>query len=106
MSSRFVPFFLLLCSLSTAAFSQTFRGGITGTITDSSGAAIAGATVQAVSGATGLRRDTTTSTAGEFAFQDLPLGEYTVTASHTGFDQIKVDKVQVEVGKVTSLRLT
>jgi len=96
----------LFCFLNVAAFSQTFRGGISGTITDPSGAAVAGAVVRAQSTTTGLRRDTTTSTAGEFVFQDLPLGEYQLTASQPGFDQIKVDKVQVEVGKVTNLRLT
>jgi len=85
---------------------QTFRGGITGAISDASGASISGANVQAINVSTGLRRDATTSTAGEFAFPDLPLGEYQVTASQTGFDQLKVDKVEVEVGKVTSLRLT
>src|SRR5260370_42341506 len=101
-----VPFLVLFSFLGVAAFSQTFRGGISGTITDPSGAAVAGASVQALSTATGLRRDTTTSTAGEFVFQDLPLGEYQLTASHPGFDQIKVDKVQAEVGKATNLRLT
>ena len=101
-----IAFAVLFCLLGVTGFSQTFRGGITGTVSDASGASIAGVTVQAVSSGTGLRRETTTTSAGEFAFQDLPLGQYLVTATQSGFDQLKVDKVEVEVGKVTSLRLT
>src|SRR5258707_7209268 len=84
----------LFCWLGVAGFSQTFRGGITRTISDPSGAAASGANVQAVNVATGLRRDTVTSATGEFVFQDLPLGEYEVSATHAGFDRLKVEKVQ------------
>src|SRR5258706_5589597 len=97
---------LLALSAGIPASGQTFRGGITGTIIDPSGAAIAGATVDAVNPATGLHRTTTTSGAGEFLFQDLPLGDYEVTAGQKGFDTVKIEKVTVEVGKVTSLRIT
>lgn len=97
---------VFFCLLSVAAFSQTFRGGITGTVTDASGAAISGATVQAINVGTGLRRDATTSSTGEFSFPDLPLGTYQVIASQSGFGQLKTDKVEVEVGKVTPLHLT
>jgi hypothetical protein len=96
----------VLYLLALPAISQTFRGSISGTITDSSGAALVDAVVQAVNGATGLHRNTVTSSAGEFTFQDLPLGDYEVTATHPGFDTLKLDKVTVEVGKVTSLQLT
>src|SRR5260370_33912619 len=96
-----VPFLVLFSFLGVAAFSQTFRGGISGPITDPSGAAVAGASVQPLSTATGLRRDTTTSTAGEFVFHDLPLSDYQLTERPPGFDQIKADKVQVTAGTAT-----
>src|SRR5215471_1570003 len=92
--------------LALPATAQTFRGSISGSVVDPTGATMANAAVQAVNTATGLRRDTVSSSAGEFAFQDLPLGDYAVTASHPGFEPLKVDKVTVEVGKVTSLQLT
>jgi hypothetical protein len=103
---RSISALVLFCMLAIGGFSQTFRGGITGTISDPSGAAAAGANVQAVNVATGLRRETVTSSEGEFVFQDLPLGEYEVSATHAGFDRLKVEKVQVAVGAVTTLRLT
>jgi len=87
------------------AVSQTFRGGISGLVIDPSGAALVNASVKAVNTATGLRRDTVSSSAGEFTFQDLPLGDYEVTGNHPGFEQLKIDKVTVEVGKITSLRM-
>ncbi len=69
--------FLLSASLVLA---QTFRGGIDGTITDSSGAAVPGVTVTATSSDTGLTRSVQTSDTGEFNFPELPLGMYKVTA--------------------------
>lgn len=108
LSFRLQPIFLvgaMLSILSLPATAQTFRGGITGTVTDASGAALVNAAVQAVNTATGLRRETVSSTSGDFVFQDLPLGDYQVSASHAGFEPFKIDNVRVEVGKVTNLQI-
>lgn len=96
---------MILMSAGTI-FSQTFRGGIAGVVQDASGGAIAGATVQAANPATGLKRETQTTASGEYNFQDLPPGLYDVTVSQTGFDRMRFEKVTVEVGKVSSLRIT
>jgi len=106
MNSRLFVAFGLAILLSPSTFSQTFRGGISGNVTDSSGAAIAGAEVQALNTATQLRRDTISTSSGEFTIPDLPLGDYQVTIARPGFDKLRVDNVAVEVGKVTSLRLS
>jgi Carboxypeptidase regulatory-like domain len=106
MNARLFVVFMLAALLSSSAFTQTFRGGITGNVTDATGAAIAGAEVQAVNTATQLRRETTTTGTGEFTIPDLPLGSYDVTVSHTGFDKVRAENVAVEVGKVTGLRLS
>jgi hypothetical protein len=75
---------------------QTFRGGITGSVTDVTGATVAGAVVSAVDTSTNQSYKTVSSSAGEFNFTNLPLGSYTVTISFTGFSTAKYDKVQVE----------
>jgi Carboxypeptidase regulatory-like domain len=106
MNTRLFLAFGLAVLLSSSAFTQTFRGGITGNVMDASGAAIAGAEVQAVNTATQLRRETTTTSTGEFTIPDLPLGSYEVTVSHAGFDKVRAENVAVEVGKVTGLRLS
>jgi hypothetical protein len=86
-----------------SAQAQTFRGGINGTVADASGAAISGAKVEAVADATNVPHATISSSAGEFTFSDLPLGTYTVTTTATGFDTLKVSKVEVAAGATYSL---
>ena len=88
----------VLFQLPAASFGQTFRGGIGGTVTDQSGAALPGAQVTAVETATNISFKVVTSSAGEFAFSNLPLGDYTVTVTAAGFATEKVDKVTVSAG--------
>src|SRR5579883_310942 len=86
-------------------FGQTFRGSIAGVVTDSSGAAIAGAGVRLDSPATGLSHSVVTNTQGQYSFPDLPVGEYIVTVSQTGFEAKKVDRVEVAVSRTTNLNV-
>jgi hypothetical protein len=79
-------------------YGQTFRGGISGTVTDQSGAVVPGALVTAVETATNTSLKTVSSSAGEFAFTNLPLGDYSVTVSAAGFSTVKVNKVTVSAG--------
>src|SRR4051794_33838774 len=81
---------VVFATLTVSAAAQTFRGAIAGTITDASGAALAGADIKALNEDTGLAREVTSGGSGEFAFQDLPLGKYTVTVSRAGFQTIRV----------------
>jgi hypothetical protein len=82
---------------------QTFRGGINGTVTDASGAVVPRASVVATDVDTGVTHTTTSSSAGEFLFQDLPLGSYSVVVSINGFSTAKFDKVTVSAGTTYTL---
>jgi hypothetical protein len=84
---------------------QTFRGGIHGTVEDPSGAFLAGAPVKAENDGTQQVYSTVTTSAGEFTFQDLPLGSYTVSVTPTGFDALKVSEVTVRAGSIYHLPL-
>jgi len=86
-----------------AASAQTFRGGINGTVTDQSGAVVPGAAVEAVDVATGVSHKSISSSAGEFSFQELPLGAYQVIVTASGFEIIKIDKVPVIAGTIYTL---
>jgi hypothetical protein len=86
-----------------SALAQTFRGGINGTVTDSSGAVVAGAEVNAVETATNVSHKSITSSAGEYSFQELPLGAYSVTVSASGFTSEKVNMVPVTAGVIYTL---
>ena len=94
---------LLLVLLSSLIQAQTFRGAINGTVTDPAGAMVAGAAVKATDMGTGIEHNTVTTTDGQFAFQDLPLGSYRVTVTATGFPTLAVDKVAVTAGQVYTL---
>ena len=96
---RFAVLFLIALALP----SQTFRGSITGVVTDTSGAAIAGASVKLENPATGLSRATATNTQGEYLFADLAVGEYSITVAHPGFEAKKIGRVEVAVSRNTSL---
>lgn len=74
-----------------------FRGGIQGTVTDTAGAAIAGADVTVKSADTGLTRTGKTDDAGNFLFSELPLGTYSVSAAKTGFGTKVLSGVSVAV---------
>jgi hypothetical protein len=89
--------FLTITSLPSLN-AQIYRGGIGGTVTDSTDAAVVGAAVSAVDTATSLTYNTVSSSSGEFNFSNLPLGSYTVTISSSGFATAKYDKVQVVAG--------
>jgi hypothetical protein len=83
--------------ISVPATAQTFRGTILGTVTDTSGAVIAGAKVTVRSAATGLVRETQTSSDGSYAVPELPIGTYTVTVEQAGFQTAVTTDVKVDV---------
>jgi hypothetical protein len=95
--------FLALCLLVAPASPQTFRGGISGNVADQSGATIAGAIVKALNPATGQSYQMLSSTTGDFAFQDLPLGDYTVSVTQAGFEPINIKDVRVSGGAIYNL---
>ncbi len=86
-----------------AALAQTFRGGINGTVTDQSGAVVPGAAVEAVDTATNVSHKTISSSGGEYSFQEMPLGTYSVTVIASGFSTQKVNNIPVTAGVIYTL---
>jgi hypothetical protein len=86
---------------------QVDRATLTGTVTDSSGAIIAGAVVRIDSQDTGLRREAQTAGNGTYTFAQLPIGTYTVTTSQPGFRSVAIKDVRLGVGdnRVLSIEL-
>ncbi|MGA8343063.1 MAG: TonB-dependent receptor, partial [Candidatus Sulfotelmatobacter sp.] len=95
MRARIIPAFVLLAALSLSA--QTFRGTILGTVTDPSGAVIAGAKVTVKNAGTGLERSTQTSADGSYSLPELPIGTYSVTVVQAGFETFVATGVTVDV---------
>jgi hypothetical protein len=102
---RLVLVILVVLSLAVGVSAQTFRGSINGTVTDPSGSSVPNATVKATESATGIDHTTTTTTDGAFSFQDIPLGQYKITVTATGFPAYTVDKVEVSAGQIYTLNV-
>jgi hypothetical protein len=95
-----------MCLLAVPATTgQTSRGGISGTVTDKSGAMVPDAKIELEQKAIGLTLRMPTTSAGIFSFQDVPVGFYNVTISHMGFQTQKVTSLEVQVGRITSLTI-
>src|SRR5438552_1225058 len=71
--------------VSVPAYAQKITGTIRGTVTDPTGAVIAGAKVTVKNEDTGLTRSGTTTSAGIYSFAELPVGSYRVEVEHPGF---------------------
>ena len=95
MRARIILVFVLLAAIGLSA--QTFRGTILGTVTDPSGAVVAGAKVTVKNEGTGLERSTETSADGSYALPELQIGSYTVTITLPGFQTSVTKGVTVDV---------
>src|SRR3974377_1492107 len=84
MSRTFYLIFALLLIFALPAPAPQVTGVTTGTVTDPSGSAIAGAAVKLISAETGAIRDASTDAEGNFVFTAVKPGIYTVSAEHTG----------------------
>jgi hypothetical protein len=77
---------------------QVETATISGTATDSSGAALVGATVQAKNVGTNVTQSTLSDAAGRYRIPDLPIGGYEVQASISGFQTVVHKGITLTVG--------
>ncbi len=105
----FLKMFLLVCVLlagSDRLFGQaTATGNIVGTVTDTTGAAVPGASVTAANTGANTQRTATTNGVGEYRFDLLPIGTYTVTVRATGFSIAQAKGLELLVGTTLTANL-
>ena len=98
-------FALVLAAVPAAA--QNLTATVSGTVSDSTGAIIAGARVRVVNQNTGVVAwDGATNSAGIYVAPQLPVGEYQVTAEQRGFKKFRVDGVALAVDQMAQVNLT
>lgn len=90
---------------SAPAFGQEFRGRISGTVTDRSGAVLPGVTVTAASPALIQPQVTTTGEDGIYRLIALPAGVYTVTFELSGFQAIRRENIRVVINQTLTLNV-
>jgi len=81
--------FLLIAITAPSTAAQSGSSRITGRIGDSKGATIPGASVTVINEATGVSQTQTTTDAGVFSFDSLPVGDYTVSVEQPGFKKFQ-----------------
>jgi hypothetical protein len=95
---------LLVVTFCGAAWAQ--NGSITGTVKDSSGAAISGATVVVTSPERGITRSMATNSTGEYNQSALSPGFYDIIVSATGFKKYEAKRVKLDVAEKARVDVT
>jgi hypothetical protein len=92
-------------SFASTLFAQQTLGSINGTVLDNSGASIPGATVTVTNAAISFSRTATSQGNGFFQIFNLPIGIYTVKATHDGFDTTNLTGTEVQEARATTLNI-
>ncbi len=106
---KWIGCFVAICALCVFASGRLFAqgfGSINGTVTDTSGAVIAGAEITAVQAATGISSKTTTGSQGNFVFPILSPTVYNVTATAPGFQSYTEKSVQLRADNALTVNIT
>ena len=82
---------------------QQTLGGITGTVTDPSGSVLPDTQVTAVGDQTGLTRTVKTDGNGAYLFVNLPIGNFTLSFTHEGFNAEKIPAILVQADRTVTL---
>jgi hypothetical protein len=102
--ASFLAVCVVILGLSTAGLAQELAATLTGTVTDPSGAVVAGATVSVHNNETGVDvRTVTTTNTGSFNITNLPAARYTVTVRNAGFQTYEAKEVVLNVAEKHTL---
>jgi hypothetical protein len=95
--------FVLGLGATPALLAQGITGTITGTVVDSTGAAIPGATVKVKDLGTNAVHTVTTSDVGSYTVTQLPPGQYTVTVTKDTFKSYKQSAITLSIDQVAQI---
>ena len=104
-----VSFALILLGSSFAPLpgsAQQTLGSLNGTVLDASGASVPGATVKVTDAAINVTQVTTTQKNGFFQIFNLPVGSYTVSVSHDGFETTQLPGISVREAQASTVDVT
>lgn len=95
---NFLRIFLLLFAGALVLQAQVNTANLSGLVTDPTGAAVAKVSVTVTNLATGYSRTFQTDNSGSYSFQNLPIGDYSVKVSASGFSTL-TENVSLSVGE-------
>ncbi len=93
----FLVTFAVLALLPGAAWAQNVYGTIAGTVTDTSGAVIGGATITLTNVDTGAKRNISTDASGNYSFVNILPGRYRIEGEKTGFKKFVREPIVVQI---------
>jgi hypothetical protein len=96
----------LALSFSASALAQATLGALNGTVVDTSGASVPGATVTVTSATTGIQRTATSQQSGFFQVFNLPIGVYDVKVSRDGFDTADFPAISIQEASATTINVS
>src|SRR5882724_10248237 len=104
--ARFSVVACLLCFVLLLPMNaQKVSGSVTGTVTDESGASVAGASVTIIAEQTGATRSATASAEGTFSFQELNPGMYRLVVTKAGFKKVEERNLEVHVSDIATVAI-
>jgi hypothetical protein len=109
LRARTLAFVAIACLLITepnTVLSQSITGDILGTVQDSSGAVVPGATITLSAVDTGATQTSTTDSGGNYLFAQLKPGRYSVAVSKEGFQTRTISQVELLVGQRPRVDIT
>lgn len=102
--TRLARVWLFIAVLSNAiVFGQTSRGTVTGIVSDPSGSAVPGATVELKGTQTGVSRSTITNQTGVYRFDAVDLGEHDLTIKAQGFRPVTTRSINVQAAQTAAV---
>lgn len=114
MNQNFRRFFVFSCmailalslTIVAAVSAQVISADLVGTVLDKTGAGVPGAMVEAVNSETGVKYNTQANESGEYRFNNLPVGTYSVSGSSSNFATTTINSFQLELNKTSTLQIT
>src|ERR1700722_8498985 len=101
-----VSLLAVLFQLAVCALAQQTLGGIIGTVSDKSGSVLPETTITIVGDQTKLTRTQKTNGNGAYDFVNLPIGTYTITVAHEGFQTEKLPSIPVQADRPATLNVS
>lgn len=101
-----ISLLLLALNFANAVYGQSVTATLSGTVVDEQGAVVPDATITVTDTAKGFERQATANDNGYFTVAQLQPSTYTVKVERTGFANVELIGIELNVGDVRSLQIT
>ncbi|MGD0469162.1 MAG: TonB-dependent receptor [Terriglobales bacterium] len=98
--------FGMMLALAPCAQAQQTLGGVTGSVADKTGGVLPDTDVTIVGDQTQLTRTQKTNANGSYDFVNLPIGTYTLTFTHDGFQTQKIPSITVQANRTATINVS